>query len=108
MLINLSADEVVATLRRELDQILDITAAPLAVRVYKWPGTMAQYGVGHLDRLERIRQLLQETPRLTLAGNGYRGIGVPDCVRTGREAAIQMLGYLGFLAESPAPASTQR
>ena len=106
--INLSADEVVTTLRRELDQILDITTAPLAVRVYKWPGAMAQYGVGHLDRLERIRQLLQETPRLTLAGNGYRGIGVPDCVRTGREAATQMLGYLGFLAEYPAAASTQR
>jgi oxygen-dependent protoporphyrinogen oxidase len=106
--INLSTDEVVAILRREIDQILDITAAPLAARVYKWPGAMAQYGVGHLDRLERIRQLLQETPRLTLAGNGYRGIGVPDCVRTGREAATQMLGYLGFLAESPAGVSTQR
>ena len=68
---------------------------------------MAQYSVGHLDRLERIRQLLQETPRLTLAGNGYHGIGVPDCVRTGREAATQMLGYLGFLTEThvsvPAP-----
>jgi oxygen-dependent protoporphyrinogen oxidase len=99
--LSLSTEEILATVRCELDEILDITDAPLAARVYKWPSSMAQYSVGHLDRLERIRQLLQETPRLTLAGNGYRGIGVPDCVRTGREAATQMLGYLGFLSDTP-------
>jgi oxygen-dependent protoporphyrinogen oxidase len=97
--LSLSNDEILATVRRELGEILDISSAPLAARVYKWPSSMAQYSVGHLDRLERIGQLLQETPRLTLAGNGYRGIGVPDCVRTGREAATQMLGYLGYLGE---------
>ncbi len=106
--LSLSTDEILATVRRELDEILNITAAPLASRVYKWPSSMAQYSVGHLDRLERIRQVLQETPRLTLAGNGYRGIGVPDCVRTGREAATQILGYLGFLAEAPVPVPAPR
>jgi oxygen-dependent protoporphyrinogen oxidase len=104
--LSLSTDEILSIVRRELDEILDITDAPLATRVYKWPSSMAQYSVGHLDRLERIRQLLQETPRLTLAGNGYHGIGVPDCVRTGREAATQMLGYLGFLAETPVSVPT--
>ena len=99
--LTLSTEEILSIVRRELDEILDLTDAPLAARVYKWPSSMAQYSVGHLDRLERIRHLLQETPRLTLAGNGYRGIGVPDCVRTGREAATQMLGYLGFLTETP-------
>jgi oxygen-dependent protoporphyrinogen oxidase len=101
--LSLSNDEILAIVRRELDDILTprggLAVAPLAARVYKWPRSMAQYSVGHIDRLERIRQLLQETPRLTLAGNGYRGIGVPDCIRTGREAAIQMLGYLGLLPE---------
>jgi oxygen-dependent protoporphyrinogen oxidase len=52
---------------------------------------MAQYGVGHLDRLARIERLRQQFPGLAFAGNGYRGIGVPDCVRSGHEAAKQVL-----------------
>jgi protoporphyrinogen/coproporphyrinogen III oxidase len=52
---------------------------------------MAQYGVGHLERLERIEWLRQQLPGLALAGNGYRGIGVPDCVRSGQDAAKQLL-----------------
>ena len=57
---------------------------------------MAQYGVGHLERLGRIEGLLQQLPGLTLAGNGYRGIGVPDCVRSGSEAANKALLALGL------------
>ena len=53
---------------------------------------MAQYGVGHLERLDRIERLRQQLPGLALAGNGFRGIGVPDCVRSGQEAAKQVLG----------------
>jgi oxygen-dependent protoporphyrinogen oxidase len=57
---------------------------------------MAQYGVGHLERLQRIESLLQQLPGLALAGNGYRGIGVPDCVRSGSEAANKALLALGL------------
>ena len=52
---------------------------------------MAQYGVGHLERLGRIERLCQELPGLAFAGNGYRGIGIPDCIRSGQEAANQVL-----------------
>jgi oxygen-dependent protoporphyrinogen oxidase len=96
--LDLSEQEILSIVRRELQEILDIDAVPLTTRVYKWRSSMAQYGVGHLDRMERIRNILQETPRLTLAGNGYSGIGVPDCIRTGREAARQIVGYLGYPA----------
>lgn len=87
----LSDDEIVAIVRNELQQILGLRAEPLFARVYKWKSAMAQYGVGHLERLERIERLRQNFPGLTLAGNGYRGIGVPDCVRSGRDAAQQVL-----------------
>jgi protoporphyrinogen/coproporphyrinogen III oxidase len=92
--LDLSEQEVLVTVRRELADILNLTAEPLAARVYKWRAAMAQYGVGHLERLDRIEQSVQGVPGLALAGNGYRGIGVPDCVRTGRDAATHILQRL--------------
>jgi oxygen-dependent protoporphyrinogen oxidase len=87
----LSEDEMVAIVRTELQQIVGLRAVPLFARVYKWKSAMAQYGVGHLERLDRIERLRRQLPALALAGNGYRGIGVPDCVRSGREAVPQVL-----------------
>jgi protoporphyrinogen/coproporphyrinogen III oxidase len=87
----LSDDAVVAVAQNELQQILRLRAAPLFARVYKWKSAMAQYGVGHLERLDRIERLRQQLPGLALAGNGYRGIGIPDCIRSGGEAAKRVL-----------------
>jgi len=87
----LSDEQIVAVVRNELQQIIASRATPLFARVYKWKSAMAQYGVGHLDRRDRIEKLRAQLPGLALAGNAYRGIGVPDCVRSGREAAKQLL-----------------
>ena len=95
----LSEDQILTIVRQELDQILGLKAEPLFTRVFKWKGAMAQYGVGHLERLERIESLRKKLPGLALAGNGYSGIGVPDCVRTGTAAVEEMLKGLG-VAES--------
>jgi oxygen-dependent protoporphyrinogen oxidase len=88
-----SADAIIAVVRNELQQILGLRAEPLFARVYKWKSAMAQYGVGHLERLDRIDRLRHKLPKLALAGNGYRGIGVPDCIRSGHEAAKQILNH---------------
>ena len=87
----LADSQILAIVRNELQQILGLRADPLFARVYKWKSAMAQYGVGHLDRLDRIERLRQQLPGLALAGNAYRGIGVPDCVRSGRDAAKQLV-----------------
>jgi len=87
-----SDQQIEAAVRKELREILWLTAPPLFCRIYKWKGAMAQYGVGHLERLGRIERLRQQLPGLGLAGNGYRGIGVPDCIRSGKEAAAQAAG----------------
>jgi oxygen-dependent protoporphyrinogen oxidase len=89
--LQLSDGEVLGIARQELRQILGLSAEPLFTRVYRWKGAMAQYAVGHLERLQRIDGLLKQWPGLALAGNAYRGIGVPDCVRSGEVAVQQVL-----------------
>jgi len=91
-----SHEQISHIVREELRAIIDLREEPLFARVYKWPGAMAQYGVGHLERLERMENLRQSLPALALAGNGYRGIGVPDCVRSGQDAAGRILAALAF------------
>jgi oxygen-dependent protoporphyrinogen oxidase len=83
--------EILNIVREELRQILGLNAEPLFTRIYRWKGAMAQYVVGHLERLQRIDDLLKQWPGLVLAGNAYRGIGVPDCVRSGEAAAQHVL-----------------
>ncbi|MGA8151203.1 MAG: protoporphyrinogen oxidase [Terriglobales bacterium] len=102
--LQLPDDEILRTVREELRQILGLTAEPLFTRIYRWEGAMAQYGVGHLERLQRIENHLAQLPGLALAGNGYRGIGVPDCVRSGSEAAGRVAAAVGW-AEAKLPTS---
>lgn len=106
-ILDLSNDQILAVARKELGDIVGLKADPLFARVYKWKGAMAQYGVGHLERLERIDHLRSQFPGLYLAGNGYRGIGVPDCIRSGSEAARNSLAALG-LKRLPAPAEAKQ
>jgi oxygen-dependent protoporphyrinogen oxidase len=88
--------EILQIVRDELRQIIALDAEPLFARVYKWKSAMAQYSVGHLERLQRIESLRQKLPGLALAGNGYSGIGVPDCVRSGAEAVGKVLAEMGM------------
>jgi oxygen-dependent protoporphyrinogen oxidase len=98
-----SDEQILGIIGDELRQIVGLTAEPLFARIFKWKGAMAQYGVGHLDRLERIKSRVAQLPHLALSGNGYNGIGVPDCVRSGSAAVQAVLAPWGItLGERPA------
>ena len=84
-------DDLERTVRGELREVLGITAPPLLARTFVWPRAMAQYRVGHLDTVEAIEQRLAGHPGLALAGNGLRGVGIPDCVHSGELAAERIL-----------------
>ena len=89
-------DEVIAIVRKELREILDFRAEPLFFRVHRWHASMAQYPVGHGGRISAIEERLQDLPGLYLAGNAYSGIGISDCIRTGRTAAERALDFVGL------------
>lgn len=78
--------------RDELRLTLGITRPPQLERVYLWEKAMPQYNLGHPARLERIQAAVDRLPGLALAGNGYRGIGIPDCIHSGELAARRVLG----------------
>lgn len=80
-------DALLEIAREELKLTLGITSEPLMTRIYQWEKAMPQYNIGHPERLERINIALEEFPDLALAGNGYRGIGIPDCIYSGELAA---------------------
>jgi protoporphyrinogen/coproporphyrinogen III oxidase len=76
-----------ASVRQELRALLGITGEPLLTRIHRHPQAMPQYRVGHLDRMARIDAHLAQLPGLALAGNAYRGVGIPDCIHSGELAA---------------------
>ena len=82
---------LVATVRRELEEILGVEAEPEYAQVSRWRRAMAQYAVGHQERMGRIWERVAALPGLKLAGNAYDGIGVPDCIRLGRQAARELI-----------------
>jgi protoporphyrinogen/coproporphyrinogen III oxidase len=89
-------DEIARTCREELRSLLSINVEPRFVIVRKWPRAMAQYAVGHSAKMERVKTMLSSARGVALAGNAYSGIGVPDCIRSGAEAADKVLADLGF------------
>lgn len=95
-LMNESDGVLIGTVRRELTQILgetivDRDALPEHAQVSRWRQAMAQYAVGHQERMQRIKARVTELPGLKLAGNAYDGIGIPDCIRLGRQAAKELV-----------------
>ena len=91
-----SDEALLAAVRRELTQILGEQVVPRDARpehtkVSRWRRAMAQYAVGHQERIARVEERVAELSGLKLAGNAYDGIGIPDCIRLGRQAARELV-----------------
>jgi protoporphyrinogen/coproporphyrinogen III oxidase len=87
---------LVAIVRHELidilgESVVGIGLDPEYTQVTRWRRAMAQYAVGHQERVEKINERVAALPGLKLAGNAYDGIGVPDCIRLGRKAAADLI-----------------
>ena len=90
-----SDEEAAVVVQADLRRILRLEAEPLFVRVYRWPRAIAQYTLGHLDRAAAIRSQLTGIRGVHLCGNYFDGIGIADCIRSGRSAASDCLKSVG-------------
>jgi oxygen-dependent protoporphyrinogen oxidase len=80
-----------ALVREELADLLGVQGEPDFCQIQRWLGTMPQYHVGHLDLVAKIEQQVATLPNFELAGNAYRGVGIPFCIRSGELAAERIV-----------------
>jgi oxygen-dependent protoporphyrinogen oxidase len=76
--------------RRELREILGITATPVLAKAYRWRKSNPQYNVGHRVLIGEIDDAVESHPGLYLVGAAYRGSGIPDCIQSGMDAALKI------------------
>jgi len=79
---DLADEELLALAQAEVGAIMGITSQPLVQRIFRWPKGNPQYDVGHLDRVAEMEQVAATIPGLYLTGSAFRGIGLPDCIKS--------------------------
>jgi len=85
---------ILSIVQRELKRTMGIDGTPAGYEIRRWPLGSPQYNLGHLERLQNIERGLQRCPGLFLSGASYRGVGIPDCIRTARSTSEQVIHYL--------------
>lgn len=93
-LLQQSESELIALALKEVRELLGVTGEPIFTVFSQHPEAMAQYHVGHLGLVSRIEAEAQKLPGFALAGNAYRGIGIPDCITSGDAAAQSLMDAL--------------
>jgi oxygen-dependent protoporphyrinogen oxidase len=93
-ILQLDDQALVTRVRAELASMCGVTAEPGFVEVNRWMKAMPQYTLGHLERVSQIEAALSSYEGLILTGAGYRGVGIPDCIRDGAIAAERVVRYL--------------
>ena len=84
-------EELFQVVREELSSILGVSGEPDFERIVRYENAMPQYHLGHLDRVSAIESLAAGVPGLEFAGNAYRGVGLPDCIRYAEASADRLL-----------------
>jgi oxygen-dependent protoporphyrinogen oxidase len=80
-------EQVLTAVRKDFGRIMGVHADPVFHTLYSWPKSMPQYVVGHGQRVNRTRLALAALPGLSLTGNYFDGVGIPDCIRLAKQAA---------------------
>ncbi|MGD0637427.1 MAG: protoporphyrinogen oxidase [Nitrososphaerales archaeon] len=87
-------DELCQLAQDELNSILGISALPLQRRLHRCGKSLAQYNLGHSDKLKALDEAMEKLPGVFLTGSAYRGVGLPDCIKQAGLAASEVVGFL--------------
>jgi protoporphyrinogen/coproporphyrinogen III oxidase len=90
-LVQLSDDETRRLVLKELGELIGLSGQPEFCEIARWQGLMPQYHVGHLDLVRQIEERAAAIPHFALAGNAYRGVGIPFCIHSGEQAAERIV-----------------
>jgi len=82
--------QLIEAVREDVKRTLGASSEPQYQRVVRYSEAIPQYEVGHEERVQAVRALLLELPRLELAGAAYDGVSVPDVARSGARAAARL------------------
>ncbi|WP_245773120.1 protoporphyrinogen oxidase [Paenibacillus catalpae] len=84
-------EELKKAVLEDIQKVLGIDAVPIFTQITRLPRSMPQYPVGHLDNTARLRKRLsEELPGVYVTGAAFGGVGLPDCIRSGKEAAHEI------------------
>jgi oxygen-dependent protoporphyrinogen oxidase len=90
----LEDDELLRTVRDDLATTMGLRAEPILTRIYRHPGGIAQYRVGHGERLASIERSLAFHPGLWIAGSSYYGVSMNSCIEKAAEQGQQIIEWL--------------
>lgn len=91
--IELSEEEIIATVERELNEILNIESIDF-IKVYKWKRAIPQYNVGYEKYLNLAKEIEKDYPGLFLTGNWLYGVSMGDCIRASNEVVKRVESFL--------------
>jgi protoporphyrinogen/coproporphyrinogen III oxidase len=80
-------DKLIERARMRLSRVLGPLPHAAETVIRRWPQSLPQYAVGHLDRMTKLESMLSGMPGLHLVGSAYYGVGLPDLIRQGRAVA---------------------
>ena len=95
--------EIAATVAQELKSIFGVKGTPDFVKTVRYNRAMPQYHVGHLELMDRVDAQVAKLAGVELAGNSYRGVGIPHCIHSGEQAAERLLEFMSANQQAGTP-----
>ena len=94
-IVHLADDEIVKIVLKDLAKVMNLAASPEFTMVTRWKQAMPQYTVGHVETVKMVRnEMKAQLPGVFIAGSSFEGVGIPDCIHQGEQAADDVLQFL--------------